>query len=115
MSVKIERIASNIQKELSYILSQEVKDENIKFVTVTDVHLSSDLGFAKIYYTVFNQEKINETNEALKKASGFIRKELAERINIRHVPELQFTFDESISYGKKIEDIIVKISEDKTN
>lgn len=113
MSIKKERIASNIQRELSIILSREVKDEDINFVTVTAVHLANDLSFAKVYYTVLNQNKITETNEALKSASGFIRKELASRIDVRHVPELQFIYDESIDYGKKIEDIIGKINKNK--
>ena len=111
MSVKIDRIASNMVKEISYILANEVKDSNIKFVTVTDVKLASDLSYAKVYVTVFNQEKIKETIESLDKAKGFIRKKLSERIDIRHTPELSFVFDESIEYGNKIEKIIEKINE----
>ncbi len=113
MSIKIERIASNIVKEISYILAYEVKDNDIKFVTVTDCKLSSDLSYAKIYITVLNDEKKEQTLNALKEASGFIRKELASRIDIRHTPELEFVYDESIDYGKKIEDIIEKIHEDE--
>ena len=111
MSVKIDRIASNMVKEISYILANEIKDSNIKFVTVTDVKLASDLSYAKVYVTVFNQEKIKETIESLDKAKGFIRKKLSERIDIRHTPELSFVFDESIEYGNKIEKIIEKINE----
>ena len=111
MSVKIDRIASYMVKEISYILANEVKDSNIKFVTVTDVKLASDLSYAKVYVTVFNQEKIKETIESLDKAKGFIRKKLSERVDIRHTPELSFVFDESIEYGNKIEKIIEKINE----
>lgn len=109
MSIKTQRIASSIIKELSYILAYEVKDENIKFVTITDCKLATDLSYAKIYVTVFDKDKINTTIKALNDASGFIRKELANRIDIRHTPELNFVYDESIEYGKKIEDIIEKI------
>jgi len=112
MSVKIKRLESNIVKEISYILSQEVKDNDIKFVTVTDCHLTSDLSYAKIYITVLDDAKKETTLNALKDAAGFIRKELAERVIIRHVPELEFVYDESIEYGKKIEEIIEKINED---
>lgn len=112
MSVKIERIADNIQKELSYILQLEVRDEDIKFVTITDVHVTNDLSFAKVYFTVLNEEKRKETLQALKDASGFLRKELADRIDIRHIPELQFVYDESIGYGKKIENIIETLHEE---
>ena len=111
MSVKIDRIASNMIKELSYILANEVKNNNIKFVTVTDVKLASDLSYAKVYVTVFNKDKVDITMKALEQAKGFIRKKLSERIDIRHTPELSFTFDESIEYGKKIEQIIEKINE----
>jgi len=111
MSVKIDRIASNMIKELSYILTNEVKDNNIKFVTITDVKLTSDLSYAKVYVTVFNKDKVKETMSSLNQAKGFIRKKLSERIDIRHTPELLFTFDESIEYGKKIEQIIEKINE----
>ena len=113
MSVKIDRIASNIVKEISYILAYEVKDADIKFVTVTDCKLSSDLSYAKIYVTVLDDSKKETTLKALKDASGFICRELAERIDIRHTPELEFVYDESIEYGKKIEDIIDKIHEDE--
>lgn len=113
MSVKIDRIASNIVKEISYILAYEVKDNDIKFITVTDCKLSSDLSYAKIYITVLDDTLKNSTLKALKDASGFIRHQLAERLDIRHTPELEFVYDESIAYGKKIEDIIDKIHEDE--
>ena len=100
-------------KEISYVLASEVKDEDIRFVTVTDVKVTNDLSFAKVYVTVLKEDKIAETMKALKNASGFIRKELAERLEIRHIPELEFVYDESIAYGKKIENIIENIHENK--
>ncbi len=109
MSVKTERIASNIVKELSYILTFEIKDKDIKFVTVTDCKLAPDLSYAKIYITVFETDKIDSTLKALKDARGFIKNELVKRVNMHHVPELEFVYDESIEYGKKIEDIIENI------
>lgn len=113
MSVKIERIASNLVKEISYILATEIKDNDIKFVTITDVKVTNDLSFAKVYFTVLDESRKENTMDALKNASGFIRRELADRVDIRHIPELQFIYDESIAYGKKIEDIIEQINEDK--
>ena len=61
MSVKIERIADSIQKELSYILQLEVRDSDIRFVTITDVHVTNDLSFAKVYFTVLREDKKEET------------------------------------------------------
>lgn len=111
MSVKIDRIASQMIKEVSYVLANEVKDSDIRFVTVTDVKVTNDLSFAKVYVTVLKEDKIEDTLKALKNASGFIRKALALRLNIRHIPELEFVYDESIEYGKKIENIIENIHE----
>lgn len=112
MSIKIDRIASNLVKEISYILMTEVKDPDIKFVTVTDCRVTNDLSYAKVYVTIFNQDRVNQTMQALKDASGFIRHELTDRVDIRHIPELEFVYDESIEYGKKIENIIEQIHEE---
>lgn len=112
MNIKIDRIASNFVKEISYILANEVKDPDVKFVTVTDCKVTNDLSYAKVYVTVFDQNKIKDTLKALNNAKGFIRNELMDRVDVRHVPELEFVYDESIEYGKKIEDIIEKIHED---
>ena len=111
MSIKIERIASSMEKEISEILRLEIKDEQIKFVTVTACHVTNDLSFAKVYVTVLNENKIDSTIKALNNAKGFIRKELANRLDIRHMPELEFIYDDSIAYGKKIEDKIKEIHE----
>lgn len=107
MSIKNERINSNLQKELSYIIANEVKNPNIKFVTITYVDVTSDLSFAKVYFTTLDD--VTETLKGLKSAKGFIRKTLADRVELRHIPELEFIYDESIEYGKRIEDKIKEI------
>ena len=109
MSIKINRIESILLKEISYILANEVKDNNIKFVTVTAVDVTNDLSYAKVYVTVLEDEKKESTMQALKDASGFIRSKLFDRVDMRNVPELTFVYDESISYGKKIENLIEEI------
>ena len=109
MSIKIDRINHNMVKEISYILANEVKNQHIKFVTITDCKVTNDLSFAKVYFTVLDESKKMDTLKALKQASGFIRSKLCERIDIRHMPELEFVYDESIAYGKLIEDKIKEI------
>lgn len=109
MSIKNERINNSLQREISYILANEIKDKNIKFVTITDCNVTSDLSFAKVYFTVLDNKQ--ETLKALKKAKGFIRKTLADRVELRHIPELEFIYDESIEYGKRIENKIKEIHE----
>ena len=113
MSIKIERLNHVIQEEISKILMLEVKDENIKFITITGVDTTNDLSFSKIYYTVLNKDKKQEAQEALEKASSFIRTKLAASIDIRHTPELRFIYDTSIAYGEHIDELIVKIKEEE--
>ncbi len=109
MSIKIERLNSLFVKEISYILQNEVKDKNIKFVTVTGCEITSDLSYAKVFVTVFDKEKEKDTMVALENAKSFIRGQLSKRVEIRHTPELRFVFDKSIEYGNKIEKLIKDI------
>lgn len=111
MSIKIERLNHTYQEVISEILMTEIKDQDIKFVTITGVDITNDLSFAKVYYTVLNQEKKESTKEALERASSFIRTKLAEKVNIRHTPELRFIYDKSIAYGEHIDKIIEQINE----
>ena len=112
MSVKIERLTDQFQKEISMILKTEIKDRDINFVTITGCEITNDLSFCKVYFTVLDDEKKDKTIEALKKASSFIRGQLAKKIEIRHTPEIRFIYDESIEYGNKIEKLIEKINEE---
>ena len=107
--IKLERINSSLVEQISYIIAHDVKNPDINFVTITGAKVTSDLSLAKIYFTVLDQSKIKETLSALKDASGYIRHELRERIEIRQIPELEFVYDESIEYGNKIEKIIDKL------
>ena len=115
MNVKIERLNSAFVREISYILNTEVKDEDIKFVTITDCDITSDLSYAKVYFTVLDESKKIETLKALDKAKSFIRGKLSERVDIRHTPELKFLFDESIEYGNRIEKKIEELKEKENN
>lgn len=113
MNLKGERVASDMQRELGNILLLEAKDEDFKHVTITDCDVTNDLSFAKIYFTTTDdREKVEED---LNNAAGFFRSLLAERLQIRHTPELRFIFDESIEYGQKIEKIIEKLHEEENN
>ena len=110
MNLKGERVASDMQRELGNILLLEAKDEDFKHVTITDCEVTNDLSFAKIYFTTTDdREKVTKD---LNNAAGFFRSLLAERLQIRHTPELRFIFDESIEYGQKIEKIIEKLHEE---
>lgn len=112
MSIKAERISDALIEQISYILKNDVKNKDINFVTITDVKVTNDLSFAKVYYTVLDDNKREVTDKALNSASGFIRHELRDRVDIRQIPELKFIYDESIEYGNKIESILEEIRED---
>ena len=109
MSVKIDRLNNTFMEEISKIIHEEIKDKDVKFVTITEVKITNDLSFAKVYFTSLSDDR-KKVLDALNKASGFIRSELCNRVKIRKMPEIHFVYDESIEYGKKIENIIERIN-----
>lgn len=107
MSVKTERIANLLVREISDILQNEVYDEDIKFVTITGCTVDTDLSLAQVYCTVLNDSKKEKCMHDLNGVKGFIKTELAKRkLEIRKIPDLRFIFDESVEYGNRIEKII---------
>lgn len=106
MRIKMERIAKEMQREISKIIELEVKDKKLEFVTITACHVTNDLSFAKVYFTCLKETDKKEVENVFNQASGFIRKQLATTMNLRHTPELTFVYDESISYGQKIERVL---------
>ena len=115
MSIKLERLGATFTEEISKIILEEIKDPDIKFVTITSCNISSDLSYAKVYFTCLNDKRREEILKDLNKASGFIRKELCNRIEIRKMPEINFVYDTSIEYGNKIEQILEDIKKDDVN
>ena len=112
MSVKIDRLNNMFVEEISKIIHDEIKNKDVGFVTITDARITNDLSFAKIYITTLDNNREKVLN-ALNKSSGFIRSLLCDRVKIRKMPEIHFVYDESIEYGKKIEDIIERINNEK--
>lgn len=108
MSLSVDRIASQIQKELAILLQQEVHDTQIKFITITDVRVTNDLSYAYIYF-MGNESRIEESYEALKKAKGFLKNEIAKRVNMRKVPEFIFKEDNALKEGNKIEKLLKEL------
>lgn len=112
-SIKIERLNHLFLREISNILQTEVKNNLLKSAIITDVDITSDLSYAKVYFRLLDDTNKKETIQAFNKASSFIRHNLSERIDIRHTPELNFIYDESIEYGENIENIIENIHKEK--
>lgn len=104
------RIDEEYKKELSHIISYELKNPNVTgLISVTKVKVTNDLKFAKVYVSILNSKNIKETLAGLKKSAGFIRSELAKKVNLRNTPELIFELDDSIEYGARIDTILREI------
>lgn len=112
MSVKIERIASLIQKELAPIIQNKLNDPMLNFVSVTDVEVTNDLSYAKIFVSFLDEDNVEKGLEALNRAKGLLRTEVAKLLETRKTPELIFEFDPSIHTGARIEEILKKIEEE---
>lgn len=113
MSVKLDRLNHIFTEEISKVINEEIKDDDIKFVTITAVDISSDLSYAKVYFTNLIDDDREKVLNALNRASGFIRNKLMDMVEIRKMPELTFIYDESIEYGNKIEKIIEDIKKEE--
>ena len=111
------RINDEFQKEIAMIL-REVKDPRVSkaFISVTGAEVTPDLKFAKIYYSAYNADK-KEVKAGLRAASGFIRGQIAKRMNLRITPEITFVEDSSIEYGAKISKILegITYSDEQSN
>lgn len=107
-----DKVAEAIRKEASVIIHDELKDPRLGFVTVTRVELTSDLRFAKIFFSVLGKdEDYKKTKAALDSALGFIRRLIAQRINLRFAPEIVFRGDRSSEYSVKIQEVLDQIKE----
>lgn len=114
---RLARIASELQKEISMIITNDLKDSRIAPITsITEVDLKDDLQSAKIYVSVFGTDfEKDETMEGLTHSIGYIKRELGSRMNLRHIPDLKFILDTNIEKAMKmdklIDDVIKKDNE----
>lgn len=110
-SIKNTRINAEVQREISEIIRGEIKDPRIKPMTsVTDCVVTTDLKICTVYVSVLGtDEDANQTLEGLKSASGYMRRELAHRLNLRNTPELRFVLDTSLAYGRKMNQLIEEV------
>lgn len=109
------RINEELKKELSDIIRNSIKDPRMtSMISITDVNVTKDLKYAKVYVSIFgDEESKNNSLEALKSSRGFMRKELARRINLRNTPELIIEEDNAIEHGMYIDSLLEKIKDDK--
>ncbi len=113
MTRRMERVNHLIRQEISELLQRQVKDPRLdRFLSIIEVTTSPDLRSAKVFVScIGSEEKKEETLRVLTAASGFFRGELAKRLSLRRVPELEFQWDDSIERGAHILELIDRVSE----
>ena len=113
-SIKNTRINGEVMKELSLIIRQEIKDPRIHMMTsVTSVEVAPDLKTCKAYISVMgSDEEKKDTIAGLRSAEGYVRRQLAKRLNLRNTPEIQFVLDQSIEYGVHMSHLIDEVQKD---
>lgn len=114
---RLGRVNEEFKRQISYIVQNELRDPRIDtMISVTSVEVSKDLKYAKVFVSIFgNDESKNTAFEILKSSSGFVRKELSQKVNMRYTPEVVFKMDDSIEHGMHIDSIINKIKEKDKN
>ncbi len=105
-----ERLGEQIKVEASQVLARDVHDPGVGFVTLTRVRVSPDLQVAHIYYTALGEPTVQRaTEKALARVTPFVRRQLAQRLGLRRVPEISFVFDKSIAHQARVEELLQEI------
>ena len=116
MTRRIQRINTLFRREISELLQRQTKDPRLtdNLISVTEVSVSSDLKYAKVFVShIRGVQKKQDTLDALVAASGFFRRELANRLELRRVPELDFKWDNSMEHGAHVLNLMDQISTEK--
>ena len=100
------RIADVLQRELSTLVTRELRDPRLEFITICEVNVSRDLAHAKVFVTFMDDSRIKERIAVLNHAAGFLRTLLAERVVLRTIPQLRFVYDESVAQGNRVASLI---------
>lgn len=101
-----QRLGDLIQRDLSELIRLELRDPRVGMITITSVDVSPDLSHAKIFFTIFEKDKLEDTLHGLKRSAGFLRSQLARRTRMYTTPELRFEYDESVERGDRLSRLI---------
>lgn len=108
-----DRVSDAIKREIADVLSREVKDPRLEFVTITDVQVTRDLKEARIFFTTMREgEEFTALVDGLHHASGFLQRKLGSRLNLRYTPHISFVYDSSIEHGVRMNKILRSIEEE---
>ena len=112
MRIRPERVAEMIKRETADILENQVRDPRVSgMVSVTDVEVTQDLSFARIYVSVLPQgASVADVLHALQNAAPFVRRQLASRLDLREMPEIRFEHDDSLARGARVDELLRKIA-----
>jgi ribosome-binding factor A len=115
--IRVQKVQEEIKRTVGTILSTEIYDSNLGFITVSKVKCSVDLRYAKIYVSIYEEspEKKQEKLKLLKKKKGVIRGYLGKAVRFKHVPELEIFLDDSLDYAEKIDRLIDQVHEEDKN
>jgi ribosome-binding factor A len=107
-----DRVAGLIKQVMAELLQKQISDPRLARTTITGVTVSKDLRNAKVYFATAEGEKAHQAaNEGFEHARGFLKRELAQRLGLRYMPELQFLHDASIDYGARIERLLKAVKD----
>ena len=110
-----DRVADQIRAEVTTMIARELHDPGVGFVTVTRVQVSPDLQHARVFYTSLGDPAAQKnTARALERASGFMRRQIGQRLRLRRAPELHFTFDDIVGHQDRVEQLLKEIAEEQT-
>ncbi len=103
-----DRVAEQVRRDLADLIRTELKDPRVGMISLTAVELTPDYAHAKVFFTTLNAEHLDDIQRGLKRASGFLRRELGRRIHIHTLPELHFVYDSSLERGSELSQLIDK-------
>ncbi len=111
---RMQKVNEELKREISNIISLKMNNSILKkgLISVTAVETTPDFKYAKVFVSMINVGNKKDVLSALKRSSGFIRTEIARKINFKYTPEIIFEFDESIEYGDRIDNILKEITKD---
>lgn len=101
-----ERVGAEIQRELALLIREEVDDPRIANPTIQEVRVVRDLSRATVFFTLFDEDQVKQTGQALNKAAAYLRRRLSERLKLRTVPQLHFVYDKSVAEGARLSALI---------
>lgn len=105
-SGRAQKLGDLMQRDLSELIRLELRDPRVGMITITSVDVSPDLSHAKVFFTILEKHKLQETLEGLKRSAGFLRSQLAKRLKLYTTPEVRFAYDESVERGDHLSRLI---------